>query len=209
MLDPSKSIISPTFEKGGFMRNPRLLLIAEIGLSLALFIVFAMVKITLPANFAGGSISLSMLPLVVLALLRGPKVGLLAGLLAGTLDYILEPYAVSFVQVLLDYPLAFTLVGLAGIFSKQIFKAHKDGKTILVLFGVAIATFLGGMARFIAHFISGVVFFSENAPAGQNILLYSFGYQVTYMLPSIVAVIILSVIIVPILIGRVRMSDTE
>lgn len=189
------------------MRNQRLRTIAEIGLTLALFAVFAMIKLTLPFNIAGGSVSLSILPLVILAIVRGPAVGLTAGALAGVIDYILEPYAVSALQVLLDYPIAFGVVGLAGLLSAFIYKSQKEGKTLSLLFGIAGAAFIGGLARTIVHFLSGIIFFAENLPAGKNLYIWSASYQMSYMLPSTIAAIILSVLIVPILVKRVSAEE--
>lgn len=199
------SIISPIEEKGGIMRNSRLQLIAEIGLSLALFAVLAMFKFTLPFNIAGGSISLSMLPIIVLAILRGPQIGILAGVLAGFIDFLLEPYSVSALQVILDYPVAFGLLGLAGLLSAAVLGQSKaEGASPKLIVSVLLAAIIGGLARLLAHFLSGVLFFADNTPAGSNVIVYSLTYQLSYMLPSIIAVCILAAIVVPVLVNRVR-----
>ena len=89
------------------MRSERTQLLVEIALTVALSAVLSMLAVRLPINFAGGTISLSMVPILVLALRRGLLPGLIAGALFGCVDYLIEPFFVAPVQVLLDYPVAF------------------------------------------------------------------------------------------------------
>ncbi len=65
----------------------------------------------------------------------------------GVVVLIEEPIVVHPVQLLLDYPIAFGALGLAGLFRRQ------------PLVGVGI----GLVGRFAAHFVSGVVFFASYA----------------------------------------------
>ena len=91
-------------------------------------------------------------------------------------------YIVNPVQALLDYPIAFAALGLAGMFRKY------------PLIGVG-----GGiLGRFIPHFTSGVVFFSIYTPVGMNPFLYSAIYNGTYLFIEF----ILSVLIIYIVIKR-------
>ena len=92
--------------------------------------------------------------------------------------------------ITLDYILAFSVLGVAGIFSK---KGNKG-----ICFGIVLALAL----RFICHLISGCVIFKEleqfeifgeifvNRP-----FLYSLGYNGFYMLPEIVITVIGAVIL--------------
>ena len=59
-----------------------------------------------------------MVPIIWLALRRGPKVGITTGVIYGIIQFIILPYAIDPIQVLLDYPLAFGVLGLAGFFQK-------------------------------------------------------------------------------------------
>ena len=97
------------------MRSERTRVLVEIALTVALSAVLSMLAVRLPINFAGGTISLSMVPILVLALRRGVFPGVIAGVLFGCVDYLIEPFFVAPIQVLLDYPIAFGAVGLAGL----------------------------------------------------------------------------------------------
>jgi len=56
----------------------------------------------------------------------------------------------------------------------------------------------GGLARFVMHFLSGVVFFGQYAPAGTSAALYSFIYNITYIGPEI----ILALFVAPLILRR-------
>lgn len=122
----------------------------------------------------GGTINLGMLPIFWLALRRGPKIGIFAGAVLGVVDLAIEPFVVNPVQFVLDYPLAFACLGLAGFFRKP------------AVVGPIVGVVVGGTGRFLSHFTSGVVYFSSYAPPGMSPVLYSAVYNATYMIPSIV-----------------------
>ena len=68
----------------------------------------------------GGSVTLcSMLFIVLVGNWYGPKTGVLVGLVYGILQFIQEPYVLSFFQVCCDYILAFAALGVAGFFAKS------------------------------------------------------------------------------------------
>ncbi|NSB11910.1 energy-coupled thiamine transporter ThiT [Clostridium beijerinckii] len=131
-------------------------LIARIGIALALATILKMLRLY---HFPqGGSITLgSMIPVLLIAFIYGPEVGCLTGFLYGVITLILDPYILHPVQVLFDYPLPFTALGLAGFFKKR------------RLVGVSIAI----LVRFLCHLISGIVFFGSFAPEGMSPLVYS------------------------------------
>ena len=65
----------------------------------------------------GGSVSAAgMVPLIWFALRRGPRAGIEAGTVYGLVNMTLGGYIVDPVQALLDYPIAFAALGLAGLF---------------------------------------------------------------------------------------------
>lgn len=158
------------------MNVSRVRILAEIGLTVALSAVLSLIAIWhLPQ---GGSVSLVMLPILVLALLRGPAVGISAGALYGVIDYMIEPYFFHPVQVLLDYPVAYALVGLAGVFSLRWRALASEGRTGPALASAIVpAVALGSLGRYAAHVLSGLVFFASYAPEGQAPLLYSALYN--------------------------------
>ena len=68
----------------------------------------------------GGSVTLcSMLFIVLIANWYGVRAGILVGLAYGILQFIQEPYVLSFFQVCCDYILAFAALGIAGFFAKS------------------------------------------------------------------------------------------
>ncbi|KKK80582.1 hypothetical protein LCGC14_2822040 [marine sediment metagenome] len=144
--------------------------IAQVGITVALAVVLNLMPVFKMPQ--GGSVSLDMVPIFFLAFYRGPMVGILAGAVFGLVDYTIDPFFVHPAQLILDYPLAFGLVGIAGFVR---------GNTPI---SVATGVILGGTARFFAHLISGVIFFASYAPKGQNVWLYSAVYNGSYMLVS-------------------------
>lgn len=127
----------------------------------------------------GGSISLDMVPIFLLAFRRGGKMGLLGGALLGLLQLALGGYYVHPIQVLFDYPVPFMLLGVAG------FGVLREVRIL----GIAV----GALLRYVTHVFSGVVFFGHYAPEGSTALGYSLVYNAWYMIPSaiVAAVIIL------------------
>ena len=179
------------------MRDARVKVVVEIALSVALAAVLGLWKITLPWNFAGGSISLAMLPLLVVAVRRGLWAGATAGALFGCVDYLMEPFFVHPVQVVLDYPVAFAACGLAGLGAGTVARAFSSGPALSAGIATVPWTLLGGLGRFACSFVSGIVFFAANAPQGQPVLLYSFLYNASYLAPSVIVCTVLGVVLVP------------
>jgi len=169
------------------------------GMSIALATVLSLIVIwRLPQ---GGTITAaSMLPLVFFALAFGLRWGILAGTVFGLLQMALPgAFLVHPVQVLLDYPLAFAALGLAGLFSVPGPKRAENTDLLrrlgsLSLWAPVAGTFLAMAARTLAHVLSGVVFFASYAPEGQNVWLYSIVYNGSYMLTeAIVTTVLLTV----------------
>ena len=131
----------------------------------------------------GGRITLaSMVPLLWFALRRGPRWGIEAGIVYGLVHMVISGDIYYPTQILLDYPLAFGALGLAGAFKKQ------------QVIGVGI----GILGRFMCHFISGIIFFGQYAWEGWNVIAYSAAYNATYLVPEF----IVSAIIIFILLKR-------
>lgn len=146
-------------------------------LCIALSFVLSYIKIfKLPQ---GGSITLgSLIPLFIFAYKYGARDGIFAGAVYGLLQFIQEPYIVHWAQVLLDYPLAFGALGLAGLSRRN----------------MPLGILAGGLGRLFFHVVSGVIFFASYAPEGQNVVIYSLVYNLTYLLPDLVLCIIISFI---------------
>lgn len=175
------------------MPHRRLVVLAEIALTLALAYVLGLLKVWQMPQ--GGEVSLAMLPLFVLALRRGLPVGLVAGLLYGLLDLTYTaPHIYHWVQFFLDYPLAYMAVGLAGVFAPALRNALARSRRDLAIWGAIVPGIaLGAAGRFAFHLVSGVVFFSEWAK-GQPVWLYSAAYN-SFVFVSAVACAFFAVLI--------------
>ncbi len=139
-------------------------ILAEMIIMIALSGALHLIKLlTLPQ---GGSVTLgAMIPVILFSLRRGPKLGMLAGGIFGLVVLIEEPFVYHPAQVLLDFPLAFGALGLAGLFRN------------LPMLGVGVAV----AGRFISHFLSGIIFFASFAPEGLHPALYSAIYNGSYL----------------------------
>lgn len=160
-------------------------MLTEGGMMIALSLILSYIKIyTLPN---GGSITAgSMIPLMIYALRWGVGPGIAVGATYGLLDFILKPYFYHPLQFILDYPLAFGLLGLAGI---GLSKDKSNGYAKL-----SIGICLGIIGRAISHTLSGVIFFYEYA-GDQNPWIYSIGYNMTYLIPELIISLIVLIVL--------------
>lgn len=145
----------------------------------------------------GGSIGISMLPILIISYRRGFGSGLVCGFIVSILQMLGGIYIVAMnwyaalAQVSLDYVITFPLVAFAGLFHKAFQNTDSNKKKVLFL---SLGTFLGGTLKFLAHFISGVVFFTNfNFPGGP--VLYSIVYNGAYMLPNIIINLVILVVL--------------
>lgn len=172
------------------MDKKRLLMMVEIAIFAALGLVLDQLSISMPQ---GGSASFVMLPILVMAIRWGLKGGLATGFLIGILQLVLAPKIYHWAQGLLDYSVAFTVVGFAAIVSAPLLKSAYNNKKQLVLW-IGVAAFIGGALRYLAHTVAGAIFFAEYA-GDQNPWIYSLGYNATYMVPAIVMTIVAACVI--------------
>jgi len=141
-------------------------LLAYAALSIALAFVLSYIRLWRMPQ--GGTITpASMLPIMLFSYAFGIGPGLVASLAYGLLQAIQDPYIVGFWQFLLDYPLAFGMLGLMGLF------ANNQNKWLLYV-GMGVVSLL----RMFCHTLSGVLFFGEYAAqAGMAPWPYSLGYN--------------------------------
>lgn len=165
-------------------------MLCEGAIMVALAQILSYIKLMELPN--GGSLTPAMFPILLFALRWGLKDGLLAGFVFGLLQLIFDgAYAWGWQSMLLDYLLAFTPLGLAGLFK---------GKA----WGIFPGTVLGCAARFVIHYISGVTIYRIAAPTEvlgtvfDNPELYSLVYNGSYMLPNtVLALVIAALLYVP------------
>ena len=117
----------------------------------------------------GGAVTLfSILPIAVCGYLLGTRRGVMAGFCVGLINLIFGPYVIHPVQLLMDYPIAFGAVGLAGIT-----RNYRNGLTTGYIIGL--------IGRYICAVLSGVIFFGAYAPEGFNAWTWSLWYNLTYL----------------------------
>lgn len=191
--------------------------LAFSGVMIALACILSMLKVW-QMPYGGSITAASMLPIVLVAYRCGTRWGLLTGGVYGLIQLMLGAVTgdlkgltlgVIIGSVLLDYLVAFAMLGLAGLFSKKI-------KNTAVAFG--LGTFVACLARYLAHIASGFLFFSQYAEwyfsqegftFGANILaqysgnklylIYSAVYNGIFMVPETVLTTVLAVVLALIL----------
>ncbi len=161
--------------------------------------------------YGGGITVASMMPVILIAFCYGTKKGILAGFVFSIIQMLFSHGTISaaflpgddqmvfykaVLMCLLDYTLAFTVLGLGGIF-----KGRFKSDVTAIFFGALFVTFL----RYVCHFLSGVIlwgsyaewFFSQEGFAfGAAVLtkysgmmlsvIYSLVYNGLYMVPEII-----------------------
>ena len=169
----------------------RIRALCEGAILVALAFVLSFVKLYQLPN--GGSLTPAMLPILIFGLRWGLGSGLSAGFVFGLLQLIFDgAYAWGWQSMLLDYLLAFTPLGLTGLFK---------GKS----WGIFPGTVIGCLSRFAIHYISGVTIYRIYEPTTvpgigtfDNAALYSLVYNGSYMLPNmLLALALAGVLYVP------------
>ena len=208
--------------------------LTESAMLLAVAIVLELVsKMFIPEMPFGGQVTLvSMLPVVLISYRHGVKWGLVSGVAYALLEMAIGAKTVAaafqpgyfgdetmivnaLIMCVLDYLVAFTALGLGGVFRNRI-----ENPGLGLMCGAIVA--LG--ARYLAHIASGYILFSgwaewfftqEGFPAwGAQLvqdlsaealgLVYSVVYNGMYMLPEIVITAV-----VALLLGRVPKIVTK
>lgn len=152
----------------------------------------------------GGSVSLTMIPLILVGLYCGPVYGTLISMTFGALNFLMDgviswtPNSLAVVlSLILDYLVGFGVCGTSSLFRKQFF----DKK----VYAIVLAVVLSGVLRFVSSFFSGMIVFTQGfdyeSTSGLAVdftlggFTYSFVYNIGYMLPSIILDIICGLIL--------------
>lgn len=133
----------------------------------------------------GGSIVLAMVPIILFSVRWGLGSGLLAGFVFGVLQFMFDGgFAIGWQSIIGDYLLAFTVLGLAGLMK---------GKKLGVFWG----TLIGGVARFLVHYVIGATIWAAYMPDtffGMTMTspwIYSLLYNIAYMGPNIIITLVI------------------
>lgn len=166
----------------------RVRMLCEGAMMVALAQVLSYIKLMELPN--GGSLTPAMFPIILFAVRWGLTPGLMAGFTFGLLQLIFDgAYAWGWQSMILDYLLAFTPLGLTGLFK---------GKA----WGIFPGTVIGCVGRFIVHYISGVTIYRIIEPTAipglgtfDNAALYSLVYNGSYMLPNMLLALVLAALL--------------
>ncbi|NQP36540.1 energy-coupled thiamine transporter ThiT [Streptococcus suis] len=172
------------------MSKSKLHVLTEIAIFSAIALVFD--KLPLFTMPQGGSVSLVMLPILLLSLRHGWLVGILSGLIVGTIQLFYGGYFLNLFQVFLDYVLSYAGIGFAGIAATFL---HKQSKLSQASLFISLASLLGGSIRLLATYLSGIIFYADYAPADKPVWIYSFTYNISYILPSTAIACILLILL--------------
>lgn len=169
------------------MKRSSTVILVESAVMVALASVLSMFKLVeMPY---GGSVTFaSMLPIIALSYRHGARVGLGAGLVFAIVQQLMGLKYISYFTtpmsiialILLDYILAFVFVGLGGIFRGKV-KGQANAATLGALTVCLI--------RYLCHVISGCTIWAGLSIPTSAALIYSLGYNATYMLPETVVLV--------------------
>lgn len=155
----------------------------------------------------GGSIGLAMVPVFIISYRRGLVPGILCGLLLSLVQMLGGTDVMNastgwkatfgpFIQIMLDYILAYTVCGVAGAFAGMYKNGSNKKKLIAIICGCVIA----GSIKYALHVISGGLFWLGDGSGSfwgikNDGWLYSFIYNGAYMIPNIIICTIIMVLI--------------
>ena len=148
----------------------------------------------------GGSIGLAMVPVFIIAYRRGLLPGIACGLVLSFVQMLGGVYIISsasysgamkvlapFAQVMLDYVLGYTIVGIAGAFSGKYKNAESFNQKI---YWIVVGTVIGGLGKYAMHVLSGGLFWLDPEIEFMGVnggsWLYSFVYNGAYCIPNII-----------------------
>ena len=161
--------------------------IVEIAIFVCFAIVFDFPMFKIKIGATGGSISITMLPLLILCIRKGFIKGFFAcGIIFALVSCLLDGYGFAFFPF--DYLLGFGSLAIIGLFRKKILANSKK----MSVTNVIIGTLLCLLARTFAATISGIVYYNMNFWA-------SFVYQITYIGPSGGIVVVLLLFLLPVI----------
>ena len=169
-------------------------LLVEGALMIALATILSYIKLfSLPY---GGAITLEMIPLVLMAYRNGTKWGVFTAFVHSVLQLSIGGSNVMYCPtlltqigcILLDYILAFSVLGLAKFFA-DLFGEKK-------VLGVALGAAIVCLIRFACSFLSGVLIWGEYMPdTFTNVWWYSFVYNGSYMIPNAIITAVIAAVL--------------
>ena len=167
----------------------RIRILTECSILIALASVLSVIKLV-DMPYGGSVTPAAMLPIMLFAYRHGIKWGLACATVYGVAQQLLGLENLSYFTtwqsvvgiILLDYIIAYAAVGLGGIFRRV-----EKNQSLALLYGALLVSFL----RYVCHVISGAILWAAYdfaLPEGATVL-YSIGYNATYMLPEAIILV--------------------
>jgi len=129
----------------------------------------------------GGSLTFaSLLPLMIYCCMFGTRRGVVACLIYGVLQAVQDPWIIHPMQFLLDYPLAFGMIGVSGIFiEKNVFKFTGKKQRLNQILGFTCGALVAVVGRYVCHVCTGVFAFHTWADlvTYSSVTVYSMAYN--------------------------------
>jgi thiamine transporter len=160
------------------MKIKRLQVLTECGMLMATALALSHFKLfQMPS---GGSVSLGLLPLLLIAARHGAITATISGSLFGLLLLTTRPFIVHPLQFLLDYPLAYATTGIAGLFFWE------------TPLKAATATTLANLLRLHFHVVAGAIYFVSDQSSMLKMLAASYAYNLSHIVPETIICSILA-----------------
>jgi thiamine transporter len=161
--------------KNAHVSRAKVLTVCAVCIAMA----FTLNQVSLFRMPQGGSVTpFSMMFVVLAAYWFGPVWGIISGVSMGLLDTItgatVNPIN-PLVSYILDYPVAFGMLGTAGFFRKW-------------KFGLQIGFIAGVLGRYASVFLSGWIIWGELLPGSA---VFSLIYNATYIAPELIATLVI------------------
>ncbi|MDD4184920.1 MAG: energy-coupled thiamine transporter ThiT [Candidatus Izemoplasmatales bacterium] len=186
-------------------RNENVKALIETGIFVAIALILDLVFGSIYSLPFGGSVSLAMLPIFMIAARRGFKYGVLGGAIFGILQTLIKVYFLSLPQYIMDYLVSFMVLGVAGIIPKA---SERKGR-------FALGIIIGSLLRLIVASITGILYWRVFIPdeiefmntlfgtnfnaffASDNFVIVfgAFLYNALYLIPSAILCIIVGIIL--------------
>ncbi|MDR2904243.1 MAG: energy-coupled thiamine transporter ThiT [Clostridiales bacterium] len=143
---------------------------------IALAMVLSSIKLV-KMPYGGTLTACSMIFITFVGFWFGSFAGITAAVSYGLLQLVLDSYVIHPAQMLMDYPLAFGMLGVSGFFANK-------------KYGLYIGYIAGAAGRVLFSTLSGVIFFADYARE-QNVWIYSVLYNLSYVVPEVVITVVL------------------
>ena len=165
------------------MIKSKVMWLCEGAIMVAAATVLSMIEI-IKMPYGGSVTAVSMLPIIIFAYRYGAGKGFVVGLVysliqlllgVGNLSYATSVYA-AIAIILLDYIVAFSILGFVGVFRKSGNQAAE----------LSLSTLAVCVIRYICHVITGCTVWAGVSIPTSDGLIYSLGYNAAYMVPETV-----------------------